>query len=126
MGLRKLDTEGLWMVNSSPIYIPEVDVSVLHSHLAAEDSGRDESGYMHIQWLREDILKVGIKYSMMTGDELSYMRQLMQGKEFYFTFPNENGTTTFMGYTGEINATLYTRFNGVDIYRDVTINITEL
>lgn len=125
MGLRKLDTEGLWMVNSDPIYIPDADVSVSHSHLAADGSGRDESGYMHIIWLRTDVLKVGIKYAAMAGPELEYMRNLMQGKEFYFTFPNENGTKTFLGYTGEINATLYTRFNGVDIYKDVSINIIE-
>ena len=125
MGLRKLDTEGLWMVGSNPIYIPDVDVSVSHSHLADEGSGRDEQGYMHIQWLRRDILKVGIKYAMMTGDELSYMRELMQGKEIDFTFPNENGKMTIKGYCGEINCTLYTRFDNIDIYKDVTINVIE-
>lgn len=125
MGLRKLDTAGLWKVNSDPIYIPDVDVSVTHNHIAAEGSGRDETGYMHIIWLRTDMLKVGIKYAVMTGEELAYMRNLMQGKEFYFTFPDENSTKTFYGYTGEISATLYTRFNGVDIYKDVSINIIE-
>lgn len=125
MGLRKMDTEGLWMVNDSHIYIPDVDVSILHSNLTGEDSGRDESGYMHITWLRHDVLKVGIKYAMMTGDELAYMRNLMQGKEFSFKFPNEGTTKTIEGYTGEINATLYTRFGNVDIYKDVVINIVE-
>lgn len=125
MGLRKLDTEGMWMVNSNPIYIPDTDISVSHSHLAAEGSGRDESGYMHIQWLRRDVLKVGIKYALLTGEELTYLRELMQGQEFYFTFPNENGTKTFYGYTGEISGTLYTRFNDLDIYKDVSINIIE-
>ena len=125
MGLRKLDTEGLWMVGSNPIYIPDVDVGVLHSHLADEGSGRDERGYMHIQWLRRDMLKVQLKYALMTGEELTYMRELMQGQEFDFTFPNENGKTTFKGYAGEIDSTLYTRFNGVDIYKDVSISIIE-
>lgn len=125
MGLRKLDTEGLWMVNSDPIYVPDVDVSVSHNHIASEDSGRDESGYMHIIWLRSDMLKVGIKYAVMTGDELEHMRDLMQGKEFDFTFPDENGKKTFHGYTGEVSGTLYTRFNGIDIYKDISINIIE-
>lgn len=125
MGLRKLDTEGMWMVNSNPIYIPDVDVSITHSHLAGEGSGRDESGYMHIQWLRRDIVKVGLKYAVMTGPELAYMRELMQGQEFNFTFPDENGTKTIYGYAGEITGSLYTRFNGVDIYKDVTVNVVE-
>ena len=125
MGLRKLDTERLWMVNSNPIYVPDVDVSVTHSHIADEGSGRDEQGYMHIQWLRRDVLKVGIKYAAMTGEELNYMRSLMQGQEFDFTFPNENGTTTFRGYVGEISGTLYTRFNGIDIYKDIAVNVIE-
>lgn len=126
MGLRKLDTKGLWMVNSNPIYIPDADISITHSHLASEDSGRDESGYMHIHWLRRDILKVGIKYALMTGDELEHLRNLMQGQEFQFTFPNENSTKTIHGYSGEITGTLYTRFNGVDIYKDVAVNVVEL
>ena len=126
MGLRKLDTEGLWMVNSNPIYIPDVDVSIEHNHLADEGSGRDEQGYMHIQWLRRNIAKVGIKYAVMTGEELTYMRELMQGQEFSFTYPDENEVRTIQGYTGDIKATLYTRFNGVDVYKDVSINVIEL
>ena len=126
MGFRTLDTTGTWKVNNDPIYVPDADVDIQHNNLASSDSGRDESGYMHIIWLRTDMYKVGIKYALMTGDELQYMRSRMQGKEFEFTFADENGTTTISGYTGEINATLYTRIDGVDIYKDVTINVVEM
>lgn len=126
MDLRVLDTTGTWKVNDEPIYVPDAEIDIQHSNVASEDSGRDETGYMHIIWLRTDVLKVGLKYKLMTGDELKYMRERMQGKSFSFTFANENTVTTIQGYTGEINATLYTRLNGVDIYKDVSINVVEL
>ena len=126
MHIRELDTTGTWQVNGEPIYIPDAEVSITHSHIASSDSGRDESGYMHIIWLREDVCKVGIKYALMTGSELEYIRSRMQGKEFSFTFADENTTKTIQGYSGEVTATLYTRFNGVDIYKNVSVNVIEL
>lgn len=125
MGLRKLDNTGTWMVNSSPIYIPDADITIEHNNLVSEASGRDESGYNHIKWLRRDVRKVGLRYAMMTGDELKYLRNLMQGQEFEFTYAEENGTTTIDAYTGEMQATLFTRIGGVDIYKDVSVNVIE-
>lgn len=125
MGLRKLDTENMWKVNDSPIYVPDTDVGVEYNSLASEDSGRDESGYMHIVWVRTDIRKVKLKYALMTGEELAYMRNLMQGKDFYFTYADEQQPKTFYGYTSNINATLYTKFGDTLIYKDVSINVIE-
>ena len=126
MGLRKLDDQGLWSVDGNPIYIPDTDVTILYSHLAGEDSGRDESGYMHINWLRRHIAKVGLKYSMMTGSEFSYMCDLMQGKEFTFTYADKDDVHTIQAYTGDVTGTLFTRLNGIDLYKDVSINVIEL
>lgn len=126
MGLRKLDTTGRWMVNDTPIYVPDIDTSVLNSSIASESSGRTEDGVMHIEWLRSNVYKKGLKYSLMTGAELEYMIELMQGKVFNFTCPHGTGTKTFEGYTSEINSTLYTEFQGVLIYKDVTINVIEM
>ena len=126
MGLRKLDTTGTWKVNDDPIYVPDVGIPVAHSHLAAEDSGRDEAGYMHIVWLRPDVRKVTLLYGTMTGSELAYMRARMQGKEFTLTYANEDSVDSFKGYCGEVSAELYTRINNVDIYKDVKITVTEL
>lgn len=126
MELRTLDTTGTWMVNNDPIYVPDADVSIQHSHIASDESGRDEAGYMHIVWLRTDVHKIGLKYKLITGSELEYLRTLMQGKTFSFTFAHENGVHTIQGYTGEIQGTLYTRLDGVDIYKDVAINVIEL
>lgn len=126
MGLRTLDTSGTWAVNNVPIYIPDVETSLLHSTIASESSGRTEDGVMHIEWLRTDITKQSLKYNLMTGSELAYMRELMLGKVFNFTFAHEDTTKTIRGYTSEINATLYTKLHGVTIYKDVTINVIEM
>lgn len=125
MGLRKLDTTGMWKVNDSPIYVPDTDVGIEYHSLASEDSGRDESGYMHIVWVRTDLRKVKLKYALMTGEELAYMRNLMQGKEFLFTYADENKASTFQAYTSKIDATLYTKIGDVLIYKDVSINAIE-
>lgn len=126
MVLRLLDTTGTWKVNNDPIYVPDADITIQHSHIASEDSGRDEAGYMHIHWLRTDMHKVGLKYKLITGAELEYLRERMQGKTFSFTFAHENGVKTIQGYTGEIQGTLYTRMHDTDIYKDVAINVVEL
>ena len=126
MNFRELDTLGVWAVNDEPIYVPDADVSIQHSHIASPESGRDESGYMHIIWLRQDVHKVGLKYKLMSGEELEYMRNMMQGKTFSFTFAHENNSKTIQAYTGEINAVLYTRIDDTDIYKDVQINVIEL
>lgn len=126
MQIRELDTTGTWQVNGEPIYIPDAEVSITHSHIASSDSGRDESGYMHIIWLRTDVYKVGIRYALMTGSELNYIRSRMQGREFSFTFVDEGTKKTIRGYCGEVTATLYTKLNGVNIYKDVAANVIEL
>lgn len=126
MGFRKLDTTGRWKVDGTPIYVPDIDTDVLHSSLASESSGRTEDGVMHIEWLRTNIFKKGLKYSLMTGAELEYMVNLMQGKVFTFTCPHGTGTKTIQGYTSEINATLYTEFQDILVYKDVSINVIEM
>lgn len=126
MGFCKLDTTGRWSVNGTPIYVPSVDTSVLHSSIASESSGRTDDGVMHIEWLRSDVFKKGLKYALMTGAEWEYMINLMQGKVFTFTCPEGSGTKTITGYVAESNATLYTEFDGVLIYKDISINVVEM
>lgn len=125
MGLRKLDSTGSWKVNADPIYIPDADIAVEFNSLASEDSGRDESGYMHIIWVRSNIRKVSLKYALMTESELEYMTSRMQGKEFEFTFVDVGGVHTMNAYTSNIQATLYTTFNGINIYKDISISVIE-
>ena len=37
----------LFLINGKPMLAPDADVGVSYTDLDANDSGRDESGYMH-------------------------------------------------------------------------------
>lgn len=127
MNYAKLDTTGTWKVDSSPIYIPSVGIKVDHTNLAGSDSGRTEDGLMHIDWIRRDIRKVYLQYSVMSSAELDYLLNLMQGKEFVLTFKDRGRVQTMNAYCGECTYTYYSsNVNGGDVYTDVSINAIEL
>lgn len=129
MGIAQLDTNGRWMVDSSEIYIPAPDIQIQHTNVASSDSGRTEDGVMHIDWVRRDVVKVNLKYNAITGDEVKYMLNLMQGKEFQFKYYDFGEIKTISAYCGECSYTkyndaLYTSEGG--LYTDFSINVIEM
>lgn len=94
MTINKLDTQGYWMVGNNHIYIPSTPCKVEHSNVTAAETGRDETGYMHIYWLRRDVRKVFLKYNAITESEVAYLEGLMQGKEFTFKFLDQGAVQT--------------------------------
>ena len=133
MAIAKLDTEGHWMVTTKsgdeyPIYVPAPNVKIEHTNVASSDSGRTEDGVMHINWVRRDVRKVNLVYNAISGDEKDYMMNLMQGKEFTFTYW-DNGPKQFEGYCGESNYEAYSSVHRADeggIYTNFSINVIEL
>jgi hypothetical protein len=124
--MAKLDTAGEWMVNSSHLYIPSNGIKVEHTNLAGSSSGRTEDGVMHIDWVRRDIRKVNLQWKVLTGTELNYILDLMQGKEFKFTFKDRGKVHTMNAYSSESSYTYYSAALGEDIYTDVSINAIEM
>ena len=124
--MAKLDTAGEWMVNDSHLYIPSAGIRVDHSNLAGSSSGRTEDGVMHIDWIRRDIRKVNLQWKVLTGRELSYVLDLMQGKEFTLTFKDQGRVQTMYAYSSESSYTYYSAALGEDIYTDVSINAIEM
>lgn len=125
MTINKLDTNGYWMVGSTHIFVPSTPCKIEHSNVTASDTGRDESGYMHITWLRRDVRKVYLTYKAMTGTELNWLMNLMQGKEFTFTFLEDSYTYTMNAYVGECNYESYSYAIGDKVYTNVSINVIE-
>ena len=129
MGLAKLCTNGYWAVDGTPIYVPSAGgVQIDHDNIVGPDSGRVESGKMHIDWVRTDVVKVSLTYDELTGAEVEYMRNLMQGKEFEFTY-YDNGVKTIQGYCGkntysQQNLALYATEGGK--YKGFKINVEEM
>jgi hypothetical protein len=124
--MAKLDTAGEWMVGSSHLYIPSAGIQVEHSNLAGSSSGRTEDGVMHIDWIRRDIRKVHLRWSVLTASELDYVLGLMQGKEFTLTFKDRGRVQTMKAYSSESSYTYYSAALGEDIYTDVSINAIEM
>lgn len=124
--MAKLDTAGEWKVNSSPLYIPSAGIKVEHTNLAGSSSGRTEDGIMHIDWVRRDIRKVNLQWSVLTASELDYVLGLMQGQEFTLTFKDRGKVQTMSAYSSESSYTYYSAALGEDIYTDVSINAIEM
>jgi hypothetical protein len=124
--MAKLDTAGEWMVNDDHLYIPSAGIRVEHSNLAGSSSGRTEDGVMHIDWVRRDIRKVCLQWSVLTASELDYVLGLMQGKEFTLTFKDRGKVHTMNAYSAESSYTYYSAALGEDIYTDVSINAIEM
>ena len=124
--MAKLDTAGEWKIGNSPLYIPSAGIQVEHTNLAGSSSGRTEDGVMHIDWIRRDIRKVHLRWSVLTASELDYILSLMQGKEFVITFKDRGKVQTMNAYSSESSYTYYSAALGEDIYTDVSINAIEM
>lgn len=124
MGYCKIDTQGHWAVNGTPIFVPSSEITVTHTNVAGSSSGRTADGVMHIDWVRRDVRKVELKYKAMTGAELNTLLGLMQGQEFTFTFFDRGTVQTMSAYSSESSYTYYSE--ALDIYTDVSINAIEL
>lgn len=127
MGICKKCTNGYWAVDGTPIYVPS-SITVENDNIVSSDSGRVESGLMYINWVRNTVRKIKLTYEKITGAEVAFMHNLMQGKEFTFTY-YDNGIQTMSGYCGKDSYTQhnlgsYTSEGGE--YRDFSINIEEM
>ncbi|MGN0595383.1 MAG: hypothetical protein ACI4I6_09500 [Hominimerdicola sp.] len=131
--IRKLSKESdkkWWKVGDNFIYIPDPNTKYEHTNVADEDSGRDAKGFMNIGWIRRDVRKVYIHYSTMSESELNYMFDLLQGKEFSFTFPDRTSGRAEIknAYCAQSTYEMYMenyRGTGEAVYSDVSFNIIE-
>jgi hypothetical protein len=81
---------------------------------------------MYIDWVRHDIRKVNLQWKVLTGTELNYILDLMQGKEFSLTFKDRGIVQSMKAYSSESSYTYYSAALGEDIYTDVSINAIEM
>ena len=128
LNINKLDTQGYWMVGDSHIYIPSTPCKVEHSNVVGESSGRDETGIIHIDWVRRDTRKVFLHYNAITETELAYLMGLMQGKEFTFTFRDQGTVQTINAYASESNYQFYSYSSmyAEGVYTDFEIHVIEM
>lgn len=122
----KVDTLGYWMVGSDHIWIPSAETKIEHSNITGSSTGRSEDGVMRIDWIRRNVRKVNLKYSIMSASELNSLLSKMQGKEFTFKFLDHGSVQTINAYAGECNYEFYSYGpNNEGIYRNVEIHVIE-
>ena len=103
MGIGKLSS--VWKVNGTPIYEPSSDTTVMHTSIASADSGRAEDGYMVIEWVKRDIVKITMNWKVLTGHEVQNLISLMQGMQFTLTYSEFGTAHTASVYVSEVTYT---------------------
>ena len=128
VNINTLDTNSQWMAGSTHLYIPSTPCKVEHSNVVGSDSGRDESGLMHIDWVSRDKRKVFLHYNAMSAHELSATQTALQGKEFSFKYMDMGSVVTMDAYCGEGTYQFYTDSSLYPeaIYTDVEFHVIEM
>lgn len=108
MGIGRLSSH--WKANDTSIYEPSSGLKILHTSISSADSGRTEDGYMHNTWVRTNMVKIDFVWNALTGKEVKYLVDLIQGKEFTLTYYEYGAEQTADVYVAEI--TYEYRFDG--------------
>lgn len=126
MGICGINKDGHWAVDGTPIYTPTT-ATITNNSILSTDSKRAESGKQYLTWIR---VYGGIKitYTLITAEEVSFLHNLMQGKEFEFTF-YDNGVKTIRAFAKKDSYSLhrvdvYPEYGG--IYKNYSIEIEEV
>ena len=127
MGIGILDDR--WAVNGTPIYTPSSSIQISHESIQSSDTGRTEDGVMHIDWVRTNMVKVNMAWSHLTGKEVAFLEQLMQGKEFTLTYFDKGARHTASVYVSKVTYkkvtdALYASEGG--LYSDIAIDAIEI
>ena len=122
-----METTNLFLIDGEMMPIPDEEIQVRYEDIDAAAAGRDESGVMHIDWLRRDVRKVNLHYNAITESELAYMMGLMQGKEFTFKFLDQGSVQTINAYASESSYEFYSYSSAYDeaVYVDFEIHVIE-
>ena len=114
-----------FLIDGQPILVPDEDVAISFEDLDSEESGRDESGYMHRIVLREGVKKVPLSYASLSREEYLYMESLFSGKsKFEVIFRDFDGKrSSFAAYRSKHSITIRNVRTGC--YKNYTFSIIE-
>ena len=103
-----------FLIDKKPILVPDADLTFEYSDLDSEDTGRDESGFMHRIVVREGVRKCTLQYESLTRDDYLYMRSLFAGKaEFEVEYKDHDGMVrTFLAYHSNHSITVHNARTG--------------
>lgn len=80
------------LIDKKPILVPDADLQMALNDLDSDESGRDESGFMHRIVLRRQVKTWSLSYAHLTAEEYRYMESLFEGKDsFQVTYRGLSG-----------------------------------
>lgn len=114
-----------YQVDGRPLLVPDSDVQIAQSDLDAEDSGRDESGFMHRMVVRERVKTWSFSYAVLSHMDYWYLEKLFAGKpDFEWKYRGLNGQpVTTRCYCSKNSITLHDAKRG--IFKGYKFNIIE-
>ena len=114
-----------FQIDGKPILMPDEDLTMERTDLDAEDSGRDEGGFMHRIVVRFGMRTWSISYAYLTREEYCYMESLFQGKaEFRVDYRDDDGQPAHcIAYRSKHSITIKNSITG--IYKNYQFNIIE-
>lgn len=118
-----------WRVNGTPIYEPGLDTQIEHNDVTGSNSGRTEDGVMHIDWVRRDVVKVHLKWPLLTGRQVEFLMGLLQGREFQFTYWDFGKEHTISAYATQGTYSKHSdhlHASEGGSYKDYSINVIEM
>lgn len=120
------ELSNVWKINGQAIYTPDINTKIELESIAGDSSGRTDDGIMHIDWIRPSMRKIYIRYSVMTTNEMAFVLNLIQGKEYALTYPDPIlGVRTIDCYTSNSSTELYSAVLYNSLWRNVTFNCIE-
>ena len=112
--------DSLYTVDGQPVLTPDAGVEITENDLDSQAAGRDMAGFMHRRLLRSGVRTWSFTYSLLTEEELTYLRSLFAGKAT-FRFGCEGGEAE--AYCAKRDVTLYDRSRG--IYKALRFTVVE-
>lgn len=79
----------LFKINGKPMFAPDADIDFSYEDLDSEDTGRDESGYMHRIVIRYKVMSGAFEFAHISEADMRYMESLFPDEpDFDFTRPS--------------------------------------
>ena len=113
------------LIDGQPVLAPDADVAISFEDLDSEESGRDESGFMHRVLLRSGVKKIPLSYAVLDMEEYRYMESLFQGKrEFKVDCRGCDGSPlSFVAYRSKHSISIHNIVTGV--HKNYSFSIIE-
>lgn len=104
------------------------DLKIDYDSLATSDSGRDDDGYMHIDWILQRARKLNITLPPMFKHDVGEILDLVMGQVYKITFRDAitDAAMTIDVYTSKTNATLYSGTISDGIWTGCTFSAIEM